>query len=347
MRRRSAFRNVITALAARAAGGLLVVFGVSVLIFVLARAMPGDPARLALGPAATAAQVEALRADMGLDQPLLRQYVTFVAGALRLDFGTSLFTNRPVSADLAYGLPASIELALSAGLVMTVFGVLLGVVSARFQNRWPDNVSRILSLVAVAMPNFVWALILMLLFAYWVELLPVSGRLSEGLPAPPFITGLVTVDATLAGQWATLGDALRHLALPAVSLSLPGLAQVARLTRTNMVDVYARPYTEFARAYGFTERAISMKWALRPALIPTFTLLGMQIVSLLGNAFLVETVFAWPGMARYGVEAILRKDLNAIVAVVLVVSVAFVTINIAIDLCVAFIDPRIRLHSAR
>jgi peptide/nickel transport system permease protein len=326
----------------RLASGLVVIIGVSLLIFLLARVMPGDPARLALGPSATPDQVAHLRHEMGLDRPVLVQYATFIGGALRLDFGMSLYTDQPVASDLAKDFPATLELALTAGLIMGVFGIGMGVTSARHKDAWPDNASRLFSLLAVAMPNFVWALILMLVLSYWLGVLPIAGRLGEDLLPPPPITGLFTIDALLAGQFGVFLDALRHLVLPAIALALPGLAQIARLTRTNVVDSYARPYVEFARAYGLAERAIAARWALRPAIIPTFTVLGMQVVALLGSAFLIETVFDWPGMARYGVQAILHKDLNAITAVVLLISIAFVVINMAIDGAVALIDPRIR-----
>lgn len=342
MLRRRAGAQTAGFILARLRGAIVVVFGVSILVFGIARALPGDPARLALGPAASAAQVEALRLQMGLDRPFLEQYWIFLKGAARLDFGVSLYTNRPVIRDLAATFTATLELALAAGLIMVACGLLLGIVSARNKDRWLDNALRPLTLLSLAMPNFVWAIILVLVLSFWFELFPIAGRLSERLTAPPTVTGLLTVDAMLARRFDVLRDALHHLVLPAIALSLPGIAQVARLTRANMAESYARPYVECARAYGFSEREIAYKWALRPALIPTFTLISMQIVLMLGNAFVVEAVFAWPGMARYGVDAILRKDLNAVVAVVMVFSLAFILVNIFIDGFVALIDPRIR-----
>lgn len=326
----------------RLRGALVIVFGVSLLVFAIARALPGDPARLALGPAASPEQVQTLRLQMGLDRPFFEQYWVFLKGAAKLDFGVSLYTSRPVAQDLARAFPATLELALAAGVIMVLFGLLLGVASARRKDSWLDNLLRPLTLLCVAMPNFVWAIILVLVLSFWLELFPIAGRLSEQVAPPPFHTGLLMVDSLIAGRFDVFANALHHLVLPAIALSLPGIAQVARLTRANMADSYVRPYVEFARAYGFSEREIAYKWALRPALIPTFTLISMQIVVMLGNAFLVETVFGWPGMARYGVEAILRKDLNAVVAVVMVFSLAFILVNIFIDGFVALIDPRIR-----
>ncbi|SMG52656.1 ABC transporter permease [Paracoccus sp. J56] len=330
----------------RLVSGVIVVIGVSVLMFLLARVVPGDPARLALGPEASAEQVEAMRQQMGFDRPIAEQYIRFMKGALNFDFGRSLYTDNPVSQDVAATFPATLELVIFAGVAMTVIGGAMGIASAHFKDRWPDNAARILSLLAVALPNFVWALFLMLLLSFWLGLLPLTGRLSESLAAPPAVTGLYTIDALIAGQWQVFRDALAHIVLPAVALSLPGLAQISRLTRTNMVDSYDRPFVEFARAYGLAESSIALKWALRPAIIPTLMILGMQIVALLGNAFIVETIFHWPGMAKYGVNAIMRKDLNAVIAVVMLISVFFVLINMIIDTIVSFIDPKIRLKAS-
>lgn len=329
-------------LAHRLALAVLVVFGVSLLIFVLARVMPGDPARLALGPAASADQVTELRHQMGLDQPILVQYFDFMRHALHFDFGVSLYTDRPVAADISDTFPATLELILFAGLVMGVVGIGLGILSARYRDGAIDNFSRLFALLCVAMPNFVWALLLMLLASYWLGVLPIAGRLSDSMVPPPDVTGMITIDALLAGRFDAFWDALWHLVLPGLALALPGLAQLARLARTSMVESYARPYVEFARAYGLSEWQIACKYALRPASIPVLTILGMQVVALLGSAFLIETVFMWPGMARYGVQAILRKDLNAIIAVATLTSVCFVSFNMLVDAIVVLIDPRIR-----
>ncbi|SMF60859.1 peptide/nickel transport system permease protein [Xaviernesmea oryzae] len=337
---------MIRFLSHRLLSGLIVIVGVSVLIFLLARVIPGDPARLALGPEASNEQVEAMRQQMGFDRPLVEQYARFITGAVQFDFGRSLYTDQPVSSDIAAGFPATLELVLYSGLSMTILGVGLGIASAHYKDRWLDNAARLFSLLGVALPNFVWALLMMIVLAFWYQWLPLSGRLSEWLTPPPHVTGLYTVDALIAGQWGVALDALLHIILPAFALSLSGMAQISRLTRTNMVDSYDRPYVEFARAYGLSETSVAFKWALRPALIPTLMILGMQIVALLGNAFLVETIFMWPGLAKYGVNAIVRKDLNAVVGVVMVISFFFVLVNMIVDTVVSFIDPKIRLKSS-
>jgi peptide/nickel transport system permease protein len=197
----------------------------------------------------------------------------------------------------------------------------------------------------VVTPSFVWAIFLILLLAYWVAILPVAGRLGDAFVPPPRVTGMVTVDALLARQWAVFADAIQHMVLPA--LALAGLGQAARLTRANLLDAYGKPYIEMARAYGIAESTIAFKYALRPAMIPTLTILGLDFAAMLGGAFLVEAVFNWPGMARYAVQAIIRKDLNAIVGTTLVVAAFFLPVNILVDLLVGYINPRIRLRESR
>jgi len=323
---------------------VLVLLGLSVLIFLIARIIPGDPARIALGPLASEEQVQRFRDALHLDEPLPVQYVEFLKGLVQGELGVSTYSGRPVTTDLAQFFPATFELVLAAALLMTLIGIPLGILAARYRDGLVDNVVRLVSLLGVVAPSFVWAILLMLAFAFWLELLPVLGRLDDGVSPPPWVTGLYTVDALLAGRLDLFRDALAHLVLPAVALSLSGLGQAARLTRANLAEVYGREYMELARAYGFREREMALKYALRPGMIPTLTILGLDFASKLGNAFLVEAVFAWPGMARYGVEAILHKDLNAITGTVLVIGAFFIVINLLIDLAIGYLDPRIRLR---
>ncbi|MER3484520.1 MAG: peptide ABC transporter [Meiothermus sp.] len=336
--------NFVSYLVRRLLASIGVLVGVSILIFVIARVIPGDPARIALGPMASKEQVENLRKELYLDRPLPLQYVEFVKRLAQGDLGQSLYTRRAVTTDLAEFFPATLELVLVGGLVMVVLGVPLGILAAYYRNRWPDNTARVLSLLGVVTPSFVWAIFLILLLAYWVAILPVAGRLGDAFVPPPRVTGLVTIDALLAGQWATFWDALKHMILPAVALAMAGLGQAARLTRANLIDIYGKPYVEMARAYGVRESSIAFKYALRPAMIPTLTILGLDFAAMLGGAFLVEAVFNWPGMARYAVQAIIRKDLNAIVGTTLVIAAFFLLINILVDLIVGYINPRIRFR---
>ena len=334
-------------LARRLLASLFVLAGVSVLIFCLARVIPGDPARIALGPNATREQVEAMRHELWLDRPLVEQYVRFIEGAVHGDLGISLYNHRPVMETIRRTLPVTVELILAAALLTALIGVPMGIAAARWRDGPIDNITRLFSLLGAAAPSFVWAILLMLGFAYSLQIFPIAGRLSEATHAPPSITGMIMLDSVIAGDWKTLGDAARHICLPALALSLSGIAQIARMTRANMVDVYDSAHIELARAFSFSEASIALKYALRPALIPTLTLLGLQVAALLGNAFLVEAVFGYPGIAQFGVQAILQKDLNGIVGSVLVIATAFLAANMMVDIAVAFVDPRIRLGARR
>lgn len=315
------------------------------LIFVIARVIPGDPARIALGPNATPEQISALRASMHLDDTLIVQYGHFVANVMQGDLGMSLYTNRPVTLDIAQFLPATLELVLFAGVIMVAVGLPLGMLAARHRGGWPDNLVRLFALLTVSAPSFVWAVILMLLFAYYLPIFPIAGRLSD-VHEVTRVTGFLTIDTLIAGNLAAFGNALSHLVLPAVALALSGIGQAARLTRANMVETYDKPYIEMAQAFGFFPSRIARLYAFKPSLIPALTIIGLDFAAMLGNAFLVEAVFAWPGLSRYGVAAILRKDLNAIMGTVLIIALTFLIVNVIVDLLMAFLNPRIR-HSTR
>jgi peptide/nickel transport system permease protein len=277
-----------------------------------------------------------------LNDNLFVQYGYFLSGLFRGDLGISLYTNRPVVLDLAQFLPATLELVIVAGIMMVGIGLPMGVIAARYRDSWVDGLVRVLSLLGVSAPSFVWAVVLMLVFAYFVPVFPIAGRIADNFAVRP-ITGFLLLDSLFAGNFAAFGDALRHIILPAFALALSGIGQAARLTRAHMIETYEKPYIEMAEAYGFPERRIAGRYALKPSLIPSLTIIGLDFAAMLGSAFLVESVFAWPGLSRYGVQVILRKDLNAIVGTVLVISLMFLIVNIIVDLLVVLINPRIRL----
>jgi peptide/nickel transport system permease protein len=312
------------------------------LIFAIARVIPGDPARIALGPNATAVQIASLREKLHLDHSIAVQYAYYVGDLFHGDLGASLYTNRPVASDIAQFLPATLELIFVSGLMMVSLGLPLGVLSARYRNSWTDNAIRLLTLLGVSAPAFVWAVILMLIFAFFIPLFPIAGRISDTMTVAP-VTNFLFIDTLLAGNLVAFGSALWHVLLPALALALSGIGQAGRLTRSNMVETYDKPFIEMARSYGFPEKKIANHYAFRPSLIPSLTILGLDFAAMLGNAFLVEAVFAWPGLSRYGVAVILRKDLNAIVGTVLIISAMFLIVNVVVDLMIAFINPRIRL----
>lgn len=335
---------VIRLLLRRLGISFIVLIGVSMLIFAIARIIPGDPARIALGPNAKAEQIDKLRAAMHLDESLPVQYGHFLADISRGDLGTSLYTNRPVTTDIAQFLPATLELVFLAGLIMVALGLPLGILAARYRGRWPDHLVRVLALLTVSAPGFVWAVILMLLFAFYLPLFPIAGRIADTFEITR-VTGFLTIDTLLAGDLKAFANAVHHLILPAVALSLSGIGQAARLTRANMVETYDKPYIEMAQAFGFFPSRIARSYAFKPSLIPSLTIIGLDFAAMLGNAFLVEAVFAWPGLSRYGVAVILRKDLNAIMGTVLIIAITFLIVNIIVDLLIAFLNPRIRYSS--
>ena len=251
-----------------------------------------------------------------------------------------------MTADIAQFLPATLELVIVAGIMMIGFGLPLGILSARYRGGFTDNTIRLVSLLGVSAPSFVWAVILMLLFAFFLPLFPVTGRISDTYSIAP-VTGFLLVDTLIADNPRAFGNAAWHLVLPAFALALSGIGQAARLTRAKMVgDLYDKPYIEMAQSYGFPEKRVANQYAFKPSLIPSLTIIGLDFAAMLGNAFFVEAIFAWPGLSRYGVAVILRKDLNAIVGTVLIISATFLIANLIVDLLITFINPRIR-HSQR
>lgn len=328
----------------RALHSIPVIFGLSVLIFLISRVIPGDPVRLALGPEATQEQVEALRVQMGLDQPLPVQYIDWLIGVLQGDWGMSLRTNNNVFNDIIARLPATFELTVVTLFFAVLFAIPFGVVAGTNKDRWQDHLSRITALFGVSMPRFWVAIVLQIIFVVSLGLLPLSGRLSDGVTPPPAITHLYLVDSLIAGQFGTFVDAVKHLILPAFALGLATLAQVMRLIRSDMIDEQRKDYVLAAQAYGLPNNLIEYKYMLRNAFTSSLTVIGLAFGFLLGNAFLVEIVFAWPGMARYGVQAILYQDFNAIVGVTIVVGFGFVTANFIVDLLYGYLDPRVRLE---
>jgi len=325
---------------------IVILIGLSMLIFVISRIMPGDPARLALGARAPEEVVQQWRDWMHLDDPIHVQYYYWIRGALHGQLGQSLWTRRDVSIDIRTFLPATMELVLFSGLIMAVFGILLGALSARYSNTWVDNAVRLGTYFGVATPAFVVAIFLLLLFAYLLRILPSMGRLDPSIVKPPLRTGLLVVDSILAGNGTALLDSLKHLILPAVALALGGMAQEARITRSSMSDNLLKDYIAVERSQRIPPRVINLKYLLKPSLIPTVSILGLDFAAMLSNAFLVELIFGWPGLSRYGVEAMVRKDINAVTGVILVMGVLFITVNIIVDIVVGYLDPRIRLRMA-
>ncbi len=339
-----AARGSITFFLLRRIGfSVFVLFGLSILIFIIARVLPGDPARMALGPRAPQWAVDNLREELHLNDPIWAQYFYWVRDAFSGSLGRSLFTRRDVASDILEFLPATLELVIFAATIQIILAISLGMLAGRRANTWVDNLVRVVSYVGIAVPSFVFAIIFVLLFGYIWNIFPSMGRLSWGVPRPPTITGMLTVDSLITGHFATFGNALWHIILPGFALSIGGMAQEARITRSSVVENLNKDYIVSATSHGIPERKIMSKYLLKPSLIPTISIMGLDIASLIGNAFLVELIFNWPGFSRYGVNAMLNKDLNAIVGVVVVIGLVFALGNIVVDAIIAYLDPRIRM----
>lgn len=326
---------------------VFVLWGLSMFIFVLSRTIPGDPARMALGEMAPEEVVERLRIAMHYYEPIYIQYFYWFKGIIRGDFGISLVTYRPVLEDILEVLPATLELTIFAFIFMVVTGITIGALSAWYHDKWVDNVGRIVSYFGVVTPSFVFAIMGMLVFCYKLNVLPAMGRLSPELIIPPRITGFITIDALIQGNLKVFIDALKHLILPVVSLGLLGMGEQARITRASFYKYMKKDFIMAVESYGIPEKVIIFRDLLRPSLIAPISLIGLAFGYLIANSFLVELIFNWPGFSRYGMNAMLQKDLNAISGVILVMGLIFVLINITVDLIINFLDPRIHLIKER
>jgi peptide/nickel transport system permease protein len=302
---------------------------------------------MALGPTAPEEVVERYRERMHYNEPLAIQYWYWLSDVFHGDLGMSSVTHRPVTQDLREFLPATMELAIWAGIPPVFFALLLGVLGAMYKNRWPDYLIRFSSYIIIATPTFVWAVLFLLVFGYWLPVLPsIGGRLSMGFEVPA-VTGLMVLDALISGQPAAAWDAMAHLSLPALALSLGHTMQEARLTRSYMLENDDKDYITMITSQGVPRNVISRKYLLRPSVIPTVSIMGLDIAAIFGNAFLVETIFNWPGMSRYAMNAILGKDISAVCGVVLVLGVIFITTNLTVDMVVMILDPRMRSSRSR
>jgi ABC-type dipeptide/oligopeptide/nickel transport system permease component len=313
-------------------------FGLVLIVFAISHVIPSDPARVMAGENAPAEQVQALRHKYGLDLPLPQQFLRYVGATATGNMGTSLFTQRPVAEDLWSRLPATFELALYAMVIAVVAGVPLGVVAAVRRNSLLDHVVRVATITGLAMAAFWLAILLQLLFSMWLGLTPVQGRIDGWGPDP--ITGFYTIDAMLRGDWETLGQSLRYLALPMLTLTLPAMATIVRFTRAGVLNVMSSNFVFYQTAMGIPRRRVVWKYILRSALIGTLTQIGLIFGNLIAGAVVVETVFDWPGLGSFAVNSILQSDYNAIMGFTLFVGVVFILVNLLVDIAQAVLDPR-------
>jgi ABC-type dipeptide/oligopeptide/nickel transport system permease component len=313
-------------------------FGLVLIVFSVSHVIPSDPARVMAGENASAEQVQVLRHKYGLDLPLPQQFLRYVGDVATGSMGTSLFTQRPVAEDLWSRLPATLELALYAIVIAVAVGVPLGVVAALRRNSLLDHLVRVVTMTGLAMAAFWLAILLQLLFSMWLGLTPVQGRIDGWGPEP--ITGFYTVDAMLRGDWVTLGQSLRYLALPMLTLALPAMATIVRFTRAGVLNVMSSNFVFYQAAMGIPRRRVVWKYILRSALIGTLTQIGLIFGLLIANAVVVETVFDWPGLGSFAVSSILQSDYNAIMSFTLFVGVVFILVNLMVDVAQAVLDPR-------
>jgi peptide/nickel transport system permease protein len=318
-----------------------ILLGVSMLVFFMLHSAGGDPATLMLGSRADPDAIAELRAELGLDRPLWVQYVDFLSGAVRGDFGRSYRSNSPVVAEIAARFPATIELAVAAMGIAVVVGVAVGTVAAVRRHTVFDYLSSAGVLLGISIPTFWLGIILIIVFGLWLRWLPISGRVDPrhgGDPSVPFLT----VTSLLQGNWSVAGDALRHLILPALTLAAWPAAIVARMTRASLLESLGQDYARTARGKGLPERLIVVRHAARNALLPVLTVVGLEFGTLLGGAVVTETIFAWPGLGQLTVAAIGARDYQVIQGVVVLLAAVFVVLNLMVDVLYAVLDPRIR-----
>jgi ABC-type dipeptide/oligopeptide/nickel transport system permease component len=323
---------------------LFVLFGVSVITFSLARVVPTNAAALYIGPRARPEEIERVSKMLGLDQPLPVQYGIYMRDLLRGDLGTSIGTKRPVLQEITDRIPATLELLVAAMLLAVVVGVPLGVMSAHWQGRPADLAVRTLSIAGVSMPAFFLGLVLQIVFFRNLELLPLAGRVSNDLrftnPVEQ-ITNFILIDAFLTQNWVALKDAAIHLVLPALTLAAFPIGLISRMTRAAMLETLEQDYIRTARAYGIRERVVVYLYALKNAISPTLTVVGLTIAFALTGTFYVEMIFNWPGLGLFTVRSLLNVDYPAIMGMTLFGAASYVIINLIVDLLQAWIDPRI------
>jgi len=318
-----------------------VLLAISLIVFLIMHFAPGDPAALFLGQMVTPEDLEKVRGEMGLDDPLHIQYLRFLKDAIKGNLGISYYTKQSVLSELVRLFPATVELAVASMVIALLVGISAGVISALKQNSIFDNVSMVVALGGVSMPVFWVGLILLWIFSLKLGWTPISGRLAVQIDLKQ-ITGLFVIDSIITGNIAALKDSLRHLILPALSLATISMGIIARFTRSSMLEVIRQDYIRTARAKGVSEALVIFKHAFKNALIPVVTVVGLQFGLLLGGAVVTETVFSWPGIGNVIIVSILRRDYPMVQGALLLLALLYVIINLLVDVSYSYLDPRIR-----
>jgi peptide/nickel transport system permease protein len=319
-----------------------VLLGLITLTFVMIWLIPADPAAVLAGENANQKQIEEIRKSYGLDRPVYVQFISYVKQVARGDFGTSIYSNRPVLDDIRQRLPATLELTIFSLIITTIGGIGLGTLAAVWRNSFADHVIRIFSVGGLAVASFWLAIMLQLTFSMDLGWLPLRGRLPPGMAAPATITGSYLIDSLLTGNFQTFSAAFSHLMLPAITLSIGGLATVARFTRSSIIENINADFAVYAQAMGYPRWRVVFPYVLRNSLTASVNQIGLLFGSLIAGSVVVEAIYDWPGLGSYLVEAIFTSDFKVILAVTLVVGVFYALVNIAVDVVQALIDPRVR-----
>jgi peptide/nickel transport system permease protein len=315
--------------------------GLMIVTFLLIRVVPADPAAALAGDNATPQQIAEIRHQYGFDRPIYEQLLLYFGQVFRFDFGESQYSHRPIGLDIAQRLPATLELTLAALSLAILVGIPLGVIAGVNHNRWPDFALRLFTITGVAVATFWFAIMLQLLFSMQLDWLPLRGRSASGMALPPVITGSLILDSLIAGRLDACWDALRHLVLPAVTLSLGALATIARFTRAGVLETMQRDFVLYERAVGYPRRRLIWVYVLRNSVIAAVTQIGLLFGTLIAGAVVVESIFDWPGIGNYAVQAILTADYKVMLAVTLLIGVVYTVVNIVIDLVHGLLDPRL------
>lgn len=321
-----------------------IMVGVAVIVFIFIRLTPGDPVDIMMGQggAISAGEIEQLRSEFYLDEPIATQLWYFLGDAAQGDLGYSYVKKQPVTKLIGERLPATIELAIGGLLFALIVAFPIGVISAVRQNSLLDRLSMAGAFLGISMPGFWLGIVLILVFGVWLKWLPVQGRLDHDVGLQT-LTGFYVLDSLLTGNWPALQSSLRHLVLPSVTLGAAVAAMVARVLRSSMLEILRADYVQLARAKGAPEGVVIIKHALRNALIPTVTVVGLQVGVLLGGNMIIETVFGWPGLGRMVVDAIFNRDFPLVQGAVMIYAFTFVMANLVVDVMYTYLNPKIVL----
>jgi len=328
--------------------GIFVLFGVSLITFFIARVIPSEPAARWIGPRATAEQIAAAKIELGLDQPIYIQYLSYIKGLFTGDWGVSITSHQPVLKELLTFLPSSLEIILGGMLIAVIIGIPLGVLTAIKKETWVDHLARGISIGGVSIPTFWLAMILQLIFFQTLGWFPLGERVSTDvalLYPIETITGSNLLDSLLQGNWMFFKDALMHSILPMLTMAAFPLGVVTRMTRSSMLEVIGEEYMRVTKAYGFSNLSRTFKYALKNAMGPTLTSLGLTFAYALTTTFLIESVFTWPGLGLYTSKAILSSDYPVIMGITIFVTAAYLLVNFLVDMFLAVLDPRIKVNA--